>query len=109
VRLLSRLRPAFIRLVAQAGLSTTDGAIGVLATGTLDTATLERLLKVAPRSTGSREPTWELVCHPGYNDAALAAQRTRLLAARQTERAALVASLPLLRDFTLIHFGALPR
>jgi predicted glycoside hydrolase/deacetylase ChbG (UPF0249 family) len=32
------------------------------------------------------EGTWELVCHPGYNDADLRAARTRLLDAREEER-----------------------
>jgi hypothetical protein len=33
--------------------------------------------------------TWELVTHPGYNDADLAQARTRLLASREVEREAL--------------------
>jgi predicted glycoside hydrolase/deacetylase ChbG (UPF0249 family) len=32
------------------------------------------------------EGTWELVCHPGYNDADLRAARTRLLDSREQER-----------------------
>jgi predicted glycoside hydrolase/deacetylase ChbG (UPF0249 family) len=111
VRLLSLLRPAFARLVAQAGLRTTGGAIGVLATGTLDGPVLERLLDTAIRGAenASRQgdTIWELVCHPGYHDAALAAQSTRLLAERERERAALLEALPTLRNFTLIHFGEL--
>jgi predicted glycoside hydrolase/deacetylase ChbG (UPF0249 family) len=107
VRLLSLLRPEFARLVAQAGLHTTSGALGVLATGTLDARTIERLLAAALRLSGDAEPTWELVCHPGYHDAALEAQPTRLLAAREIERVALLATLPILERFTLMHFGEL--
>jgi hypothetical protein len=35
--------------------------------------------------------TWELVTHPGYNDADLARAHTRLLASREIERLALSA------------------
>jgi predicted glycoside hydrolase/deacetylase ChbG (UPF0249 family) len=110
VRLVALLRPRFARLVAEAGLRTTAGAIGVLATGTLDGPTLEQLLSAALREAGGggSELTWELVCHPGYHDAALAAQPTRLLAARETERTALLgAGGSLLGRFRLIHFGEL--
>ena len=85
VRLLRLLEPAFRRIVAEAGFTTTDGAIGVLATGTLDTATVASLLRSLPPGT------WELVTHPGYNDADLAGARTRLLASREIERQALEA------------------
>ena len=40
VSLLRRLEPAFKQIVAEEGFTTTDGAIGVLATGSLDAATL---------------------------------------------------------------------
>jgi hypothetical protein len=66
VSLLHLLEPAFRRIVAKEGFATTDGAIGVLATGTLDAATVSSLLRSMPAGT------WELVSHPGYNDAALA-------------------------------------
>lgn len=83
VKLLRRFEPVFRRIVAEEGMTTTDGAIGVLATGTLDAATVASLL------AGLHEGTFELVSHPGYNDAALALARTRLLASRETERKAL--------------------
>ena len=83
VRLLRLLEPAFRRIVAEEGFTTTDGAIGVLATGTLDAATVNSLLRNMPPGT------WELVSHPGYNDADLARAHTRLLASRETEREAL--------------------
>jgi predicted glycoside hydrolase/deacetylase ChbG (UPF0249 family) len=93
VRLLRQFLPAFCKSVAQAGLETTDGAVGVLATGTLDAATVSSLLRSLP------EGTWELVTHPGYNDADLGRAHTRLLASRETERSALRA----LKDFPAIR------
>jgi hopanoid biosynthesis associated protein HpnK len=83
VSLLRLLEPTFRHIIAEEGFSTTDGAIGVLATGTLDTATLTSLLANLPAGT------WELVTHPGYNDIDLAQAHTRLLAARETELQAL--------------------
>jgi len=94
VHWLRRLRPAFGRIVDSAGFATTDGAIGILATGTLDAATVDSVLRNMPHGT------WELVTHPGYNDGDLARVRTRLLASRETEREALLA----LRQFPEIEF-----
>ena len=85
VRLLRQLEPTFRRIVAEEGFTTTDGALGVLATGTLDSTTVSSLLRNLP------EGTWELVAHPGYNDSDLAQAHTRLLASRETEREALSA------------------
>jgi len=87
INLLRRLEPAFRRIVAEEGFATTDGSIGVLATGTLDAATLASLLRNLPPGA------WELVTHPGYNDADLGRVRTRLTASRDTERGALGALL----------------
>jgi predicted glycoside hydrolase/deacetylase ChbG (UPF0249 family) len=102
---LLRKRREFLRLVREAGLTTTDGAIGVLATGTLDAETLRRLLAAMP------EGTWELVCHPGYRDAALDEARTRLRESRSTEHAAILEVIPSYRrahpETDLIHFGQL--
>ena len=83
VSLLRRLQSSFHRIVAEEGFTTTDGAIGVLATGSLDAATVASLLRQLPSGT------WELVTHPGYNDADLADVHTRLRASRDTERLAL--------------------
>jgi predicted glycoside hydrolase/deacetylase ChbG (UPF0249 family) len=105
VKLLRRGQPAFLRLVAEAGLATTDGAIGVLATGTLESKTLAGLLEAMP------EGTWELVCHPGYADAALRGVRTRLIESRVIEHAALLTVLPAYAGghpkLKLMHFGSL--
>jgi predicted glycoside hydrolase/deacetylase ChbG (UPF0249 family) len=83
VRLLRRLEPTFRRIVAEEGFTTTDGNLGVSATGSLDSKTLSSLLSQL------QPGTWELVTHPGYNDADLAEGRTRLLASRQVEFEAL--------------------
>jgi len=83
VAMLRSQRAYFLRAVKQAGLLTTDGAMGVLATGTLDATTIRRLLAAMPAGT------WELVCHPGYEDAELAGVKTRLRASRDVERVAL--------------------
>ncbi|MGA8044218.1 MAG: ChbG/HpnK family deacetylase [Terracidiphilus sp.] len=85
VSLLRGLAPAFRRIVAEEGFTTTDGSIGVLATGTLDARTVASLTAALP------EGTFELVSHPGYNDADLARGHTRLLASREMERQALTA------------------
>ena len=100
VLFLRRFERAFLRIVAREGFTTTDGAVGVLATGTLDITTLNSLLPVMPVGT------WELVSHPGYNDAALAQANTRLLASRQIERNALMA-LKGYRGMDLISFAGI--
>ncbi len=86
-------------------MCTADGSIGLLATGVLDDAVLRSLLRAMP------EGTWELVCHPGYIDSALEQARTRLRAARETERSALLDVIPeALRndeDLNLIDFHRL--
>jgi predicted glycoside hydrolase/deacetylase ChbG (UPF0249 family) len=99
IGVLNRNRKTFARLVRQAGLATPDGAIGVLATGVLDANVLHRLLDALPPGT------WELVCHPGYEDAALAAVRTRLRASRGVEHAALLSTIPAFPGIERIHFG----
>jgi predicted glycoside hydrolase/deacetylase ChbG (UPF0249 family) len=86
-------------------MCTADGSIGLLATGVLDDSVLRSLLRAMP------EGTWELVCHPGYIDSALEQTRTRLRAARETERSALLDVIPeALRndgDLNLIDFHLL--
>ena len=99
--LLQLFRQRFHRAVADAGFTTTDGAIGVLATGSLDRARGERLLAALP------DGCWEMVTHPGYADAALQQIRTRLRASREVEIDAL-AAITAARDTSLLHFGSLP-
>jgi len=85
VAVLRRLEPDFLRIVTEEGFTTTDGALGVLATGSLNSATIRSLLGNMP------EGTWELVTHPGYNDRELELVRTRLKESRELERQALMA------------------
>ena len=63
----------------------------MIETGSVDTSLFRRALTNLP------DGTWELVCHPGYNDADLRSSRTRLLASRETER--LLLTSPDLRQF----------
>jgi hopanoid biosynthesis associated protein HpnK len=86
------LGPYFRRAIARAGVFTTDGTIAVAGTGTFDAATVRALLGELP------EGTWELVTHPGYNDADLDKIRTRLRDSRDKEREALAA----VREFPAI-------
>ncbi len=100
VRVLRQLSDSFRRIVSEEGFATTDGALGVLATGTLDARTVRAIIAAMP------EGTYELVTHPGYNDADLARVRTRLLASRECERDALTA-LKERRDTALVSFASL--
>lgn len=105
VRLLQMFRGEFLKMTREAGVATTDGAIGVLATGTLDRAAVASLLAAMP------DGTWELVCHPGHVDAELTNVRTRLRDSRAAEHAALADVVPRFLashpDVTPIDFGQL--
>jgi predicted glycoside hydrolase/deacetylase ChbG (UPF0249 family) len=83
VSLLRRLEAHCRRIIAQEGFVTTDGTIAVVGTGILNASTVRSLLSAMPNGT------WELVTHPGYNDADLARVRTRLRESRDIEREAL--------------------
>jgi hopanoid biosynthesis associated protein HpnK len=87
------LDPVCRRIIAEEGFSTTDGIIAVAGTGTIDAVGVRCLLKQLPAGT------WELIAHPGYNDADLARVRTRLRASRDVERQALA----VLREFPEIR------
>ena len=87
------LEPVCHRILDGEGFVTTDGTIAVAGTGMLDTSNLRSLLQNLP------DGTWELVTHPGYNDADLARVRTRLHASRDIERAALIA----LKEFPAVE------
>lgn len=95
----------FNREVAAAGLRTTSGSFGVIETGVLDQQLFNNIVHAMP------DGTWELVCHPGYNDAALAQVQTRLRASREVELQVLTSdeSRARLRQrgIDLIHFGDL--
>jgi chitin disaccharide deacetylase len=103
VGLLRTLQPVCQGIIAEEGFTTTAGTLAVVGTGSLDTAALRSLLQQIPDGT---DTTWELVTHPGYNDADLAQVRTRLRESRDVERQALRA----LKEFPaiqLISFGNL--
>jgi len=76
----------FRRAIQEEGMLSTDGTVGIAATGKLDQKMLLHILIALP------EGTWELVCHPGYSDADLQAVGTRLTTSRETELAALISS-----------------
>jgi hypothetical protein len=92
----------FRRIVAEEGFATTDGSLGISATGSLDSIVLGSLLNHL------QPGTWELVTHPGYNDADLAAAGTRLLASRKTECEAL-ARMNQRNQIELINYSCLTR
>lgn len=76
----------FRRALKEEGMLSTNGTVGISATGNLDQKMLLRILAALP------EGTWELVCHPGYSDADLQAAGTRLTTSRETELAALISN-----------------
>ena len=86
VKMLNAWSAAFAQTVAAAGMSTPDGSLGIVATGSLDDRLLRLILENLP------EGTWELVCHPGYNDDALGKVRTRLRDSREAELRLLTSS-----------------
>ncbi len=97
VSLLRTLEPVCRRIIADEGFTTTGGTLAVVGTGTLDTAALRSLLTQIPDGT---DKAWELVTHPGYNDADLDKVRTRLRESRDVERQALRA----LKEFPALQF-----
>jgi predicted glycoside hydrolase/deacetylase ChbG (UPF0249 family) len=80
------LQPRFLALpqIRSGRVVTTSGTLGISATGQLNPTTLRAILNAMPGGT------WELVCHPGYNDRDLDAVTTRLRDTREIERAALL-------------------
>lgn len=64
---------------ARAGVSTADYFCGIAQTGELTLAGVEQFVRSLP------DGTTELMCHPGYADAALEKTPTRLQDSRQTE------------------------
>ena len=111
MRLVQMLEPGFCALThdaAEHGLIP-RGTLGVAATGTLDAQTLHRMVDCMLHRYP--EDTYELLCHPGHSDAALAAQTTRLRESREVEFVALMEVLPkycrTANGIELIHYGNL--
>lgn len=95
LRLLRRYRVNFQRALAEAGVVTPDGCIGIAATGGLTHETFRGLIEHLPAGT------WEFVSHPGYNDAELDTVQTRLRASREKELAILTS--PDMKDLLKQH------
>jgi chitin disaccharide deacetylase len=108
VKLLSRLKTYFEHQpqIRDARVLTTDGTIGISATGNLYSETLHEILHAMPA-----EGTFELCCHPGYNDSDLDRITTRLRTHRDIERNALLTEVPAIALHPnapqLIHYGDL--
>jgi len=83
LRILQGYRATFRKQLAESGMFTPDGCIGMAATGGLTLATFQALIEDLP------EGTWEFVSHPGYNDADLNQVKTRLRGSREKELAIL--------------------
>jgi predicted glycoside hydrolase/deacetylase ChbG (UPF0249 family) len=107
IRVLNSFEPHFRRLapIRDRKVLTTGGTVGVSATGTLNATTLTQILRALPA-----EGTYELVCHPGYNDRDLDRVTTRLRAHREIEMQALLSAIPAIRQQPnapeLIHYGS---
>ncbi len=95
VRTLNRIAHRFRESVRDAGMITPDGTLGIVMTGMMDERLLEGTLDRIP------DGTWELVCHPGYDDGDLAQAGTRLRASRAQELAVL--SAPAARELLEKH------
>jgi predicted glycoside hydrolase/deacetylase ChbG (UPF0249 family) len=94
------LEPFSCGIIEKEGFATTGGTVAVIGTGILDCAMLRSMLTSLPPGT------WELVTHPGYNDADLECLRTRLRASRDGERDALT-TLKEFPGIRLISFAEL--
>lgn len=84
VELLHKFSAEFRKTVKAQGMITSDGIVGVVATGCMDQKLLLATIQALP------EGVWELVCHPGYVDADLRSAGTRLLQSRSVELEALL-------------------
>jgi predicted glycoside hydrolase/deacetylase ChbG (UPF0249 family) len=111
MRLMDRFGPSFNRLTADArsrGLIP-DGTLGIAVTGLLNPPRLRAMLDCLVRQRANA--TFELLCHPGYNDADLDAQATRLRASRELEYRTLLEVIPEYSRnpaaLELIHYGNL--
>jgi chitin disaccharide deacetylase len=80
VRALRSFARQFREKLRRAGLVAPDGIVGVVETGAISASLLRQALANLP------DGTWELICHPGYDDASLRSIRTRLIESRDQER-----------------------
>ena len=91
VRLATLLRAKFEAqpAILAGDIRTTNGTLGISGTGNLEAGSLAQILRALPESG-----TYELCCHPGYNDADLDSVRTKLREHREVERDALLEEIP---------------
>jgi chitin disaccharide deacetylase len=108
VGLMRRLQPRFEALpqLRESTVLTTNGTVGISATGHLNATTLRAIMAALPDNG-----IWEIVCHPGYNDRDLDAVTTRLRGSRDLEREALLEvfanNSPNPSAPELIHYGSI--
>jgi len=93
--ILRKFHPEFRTRAEQNGMITPDGSFGVISTGALDEDLFVAIAESVP------DGTWELVCHPGHNDAELGTVRTRLRDSREKELAVFLS--PKSRDVLRTH------
>jgi predicted glycoside hydrolase/deacetylase ChbG (UPF0249 family) len=79
MRVLGSLSGQFRRAVQREGFVTPDGSLGIEVTGTVNETLFMAIATTVP------EGTWELLCHPGYNDDDLQSAKTRLRESREVE------------------------
>ena len=79
MRVLGIFAGNFQKTVQREGLVTPDGTLGIEVTGILSETLFTTIATSVP------EGTWELVCHPGYNDSDLQSAKTRLRESRELE------------------------
>ncbi len=91
MKILRGLGGRFRAAIEKAGLRTPDGTVGIVGTGMLDIQLFKSILQDLP------EGTWELVCHPGYNDVDLQRVKTRLRESRTEELRTMTS--PVAREF----------
>ena len=87
IRAVQVFQRRFLRnpMIRSGEMRTSEGTVGISATGSLDEVSLRNLVQALPAGT------WELVCHPGYVDDELRGVATRLRETREVERRALLA------------------
>jgi predicted glycoside hydrolase/deacetylase ChbG (UPF0249 family) len=95
VRALRSFARQFREKVRRAGLVAPDGIVGVVETGSVSSSLLRQMLTNLP------DGTWELICHPGYDDGDLRSIGTRLIESRDQERQLLMSDE--LRTFLQQH------
>ena len=112
VRLLHTLHKSFEHQmqIGNGCVKSTNGTIGISATGDLDARTLREILVALPEDSSA---VFELCCHPGYNDTDLDRVTTRLRGHRNIEREALLTEIPTRwlhpNAPRLIHYGDLAK